>query len=146
MPKKYAISAVVVVVLVLGFVLLNQSGRNPKPTPPTNPVLDSNPAVVNTASPEANPSPTATIFFSDSGFSPNTLPIQKGDTVTFKNMSSSDFWPASNPHPTHTDYPGFDAKSRIPPGGQYQFQFTRTGSWGYHDHLNPKFTGKITVQ
>jgi len=160
MSKKYAISAIVIVILVLGFILLNQSGKNSEPTPPVNPPLDSNPAVVTTPSPETNPNSAAIIVFSDSGFSPNTISIKKGDTVTFKNSSSFDFWPASGIHPTHTVYSGttlqehcpdnagvaFDACSGIPPGSSWSFKFERTGNWNYHDHLHAKFSGEIIVQ
>ena len=42
-------------------------------------------------------------------FDPETLTIKVGDTVEFKNESGEDKWPASNVHPTHELYPGFDA-------------------------------------
>jgi plastocyanin len=85
------------------------------------------------------------VNFDGTSFSPNTVNIKAGDIVVFKNNSQQDFWPASNPHPIHTDYPEFDAKKNIPPGGKYQFQFEKVGTWGYHDHLNPSITGTIVV-
>lgn len=88
----------------------------------------------------------ATVSFTGSGFSPSILTIKAGATVTFKNDSSINMWPASNPHPTHTDYPGFDAKMEIPPGGTYSFTFYNAGTWGYHDHPNPNIGGTIAVQ
>ena len=86
------------------------------------------------------------VDFDGSNFSPSTLTIKAGDTVVFKNKGNSDFWPASNPHPTHTDYPGFDALGPVAPGQFYQFQFNKVGTWGYHDHLNPSARGTIIVQ
>ncbi len=86
------------------------------------------------------------VTYTDSGFSPAVLTIKNGGTVTFKNSASDDMWVASNPHPVHTDYPGFDAKKNIAPGETYQFTFTKSGSWGYHNHLNPSEGGKIIVQ
>ena len=49
------------------------------------------------------------VKFTGTAFEPQTLTINKGETVKFENKSSDDFWPASNNHPTHLLYPGFDA-------------------------------------
>jgi len=102
---------------------------------------------------------THVITYTDSGFSPKTITISLGDTVTFKNQSSDDFWPASANHPSHTVYPGsgiqkcgtsastiFDACAHVKPGASWLFTFTNKGSWGYHDHLNAARWGTIVVQ
>jgi len=86
------------------------------------------------------------VKFTDSGFEPSTLTVKAGDTVEFENESGDDFWPASNVHPTHLLYPGFDAKKPILDGGTYSFTFTNPGSWGYHNHLEPDKQGTIVVQ
>ena len=46
-------------------------------------------------------------------FSPSTVSVKNGDIIIFKNNSKADFWPASNPHPMHSDYPEFDPKKPI---------------------------------
>lgn len=86
------------------------------------------------------------VDFDGAQFTPKSVNIKVNDWVFFKNKSSADVWVASNPHPTHTDYPGFDAKQSIAPGGQFKFQFTKAGSWGYHDHLNPVVGGTVVVK
>lgn len=160
--KKYLIAAAVLIVLVAIILLLGQNPKNPEPMPPANPSLDSNPAVVSTDSPKANPNNAAvsSIIYTDDGFGPNPLTVKKGETVTFKNESSSDFWPASAMHPTHTAYGGttlqehcpdnlgiaFDACKGIPSGSSWSFKFEKTGSWNYHDHLNASRFGKVIVQ
>ncbi len=78
-------------------------------------------------------------------FNPDTVSIKAGDIVIFRNNSGKDFWPASAPHPTHTAYPEFDAKTAIAPKGKFQFKFEKAGQWAYHDHLNPSATGVINV-
>lgn len=102
---------------------------------------------------------TTTVVYTDNGFAPEVIEITQGDTVTFQNDSSRDFWPASNVHPTHTLYPGssiakcntdeepsiFDACKGIAPGEAYSFTFNEAGTWGYHNHLQANFTGKIIV-
>ena len=79
-------------------------------------------------------------------FDPATLTIKVGDTVEFKNESGEDKWPASNVHPTHELYPGFDAQKTVLDGDSYEFTFDRAGRWGYHDHLNPDIQGTIVVE
>ena len=86
------------------------------------------------------------VTYTDSGFSPSTLTIKAGDTVVFKNESSSAFWPASAVHPTHELYPEFDAKAAISLGSTYSFTFNRVGTWKYHNHLNASHTGTIVVE
>ena len=86
------------------------------------------------------------VKITDSGFEPSTLTVNSGDTVKFENKSSDDAWPASNVHPTHQLYPGFDAKKPLLPGDSYEFTFTKTGSWGYHNHLEPDVQGTIVVK
>lgn len=102
------------------------------------------------------PTPTTkqTVEITPSGFSPNTLTINAGDTVTFVNKDSTLHWPASAVHPTHTVYPEsggcigskFDACKGLAQGETFSFTFNQKGAWKYHDHLNPGLTGTIVVQ
>lgn len=78
-------------------------------------------------------------------FSPAELNLKIGDIVIFKNLSQQDFWPASDPHPSHAAYPEFDAKKAIAENGSFQFKFLKAGSWAYHNHLNPSAKGVIKV-
>jgi plastocyanin len=97
---------------------------------------------------------------SDSGFSPNTLTISKGDTVTFVALDGG-HWPATDIHPTHTVYPGadigncfdeipdnefFDACRMLDEGETYSFTFNEVGEWHYHDHRQASMTGVIVVE
>lgn len=99
-------------------------------------------------------SASATVIYTDKGFFPAPVTIRKGETVVFKNNASDSMWVASNPHPTHSGYPTtggcvgstFDACKNIPPGGSWSFTFDISGTWGYHNHLNPSESGTIVVQ
>lgn len=86
-----------------------------------------------------------TVSMSLSGFSPAEIRIAKGTTVVFQNSDSAPHWPASAPHPTHTNYPEFDPKQGINGGSSWSFAFNKPGVWLYHDHLNPSLHGKVTV-
>lgn len=93
------------------------------------------------------------------GFEPKSLEIAQGDTVVFENVGDEPHWPASNIHPTHRLYPGsgneycgseqeatsFDACGALMPGETYSFTFDHPGLWRFHDHLNPQFSGKVSV-
>lgn|SRR3989338_5165687 len=85
------------------------------------------------------------VVFDGTQFTPSSINIKVNDYVIFRNKSSVEFWPASAPHPTHTDYPEFDAKKAIAPGGKFQFQFQKAGAWKYHDHLNSSVYGVVNV-
>lgn len=89
---------------------------------------------------------TYDIKMTNNGFEPSTLTINKGDIVRFSNLDDTNRWPASAPHPTHTDYPQFDAKKAIEVGKLWSFTFDRTGTWKFHDHLIPTMFGSITVK
>lgn len=172
MSKTILILVVVAVVAVGGFLLL-RGGLQPAPTSNTTPPAVA-PAPQETtplpqqrnrqapvpssggqpAAPQPPPAATggniqttnAVVVYSDSGFSPATLRVKAGTAVTFTNQSSNQMWVASNPHPTHTDYPGFDARKAYATGQSYSFTFTQKGTWGYHNHLSPADGGTIIVE
>lgn len=99
---------------------------------------------------------TATVTYSGSSFSPQQVTIKKGGTVTWKNASGGNMWVASAQHPTHIVYSGTSRTEHCPDtsrtafdqcvgGGDYSFTFTKTGTWGFHDHINPSAFGKVVV-
>ena len=146
MKKSSVIAVVIIIVVAVGvaaFMLFGNGGASQAPssgTPPTQ----SNPA----------PASSATVTYTDNGFSPSTVTIAKGGTVTFQNSASDDVRVASNPHPIHNGYPTtggcvgstFDSCKNIAPGSSWSFTFDFSGSWGYHNHLNPSEGGTIIVQ
>jgi plastocyanin len=95
--------------------------------------------------PETSGKPTATVHMTNDGYSPRVLKIKQGQTVEFVNDSTEDYWPASDPHPIHTDYPGFDAGKTILPGRSWKFTFNRTGRYGYHNHLAPETHAEVVI-
>lgn len=87
-----------------------------------------------------------TVTYTDEGFSPATVEVASGTEVVFVNNSTNPFWPASAPHPAHTDLEGFDAKAPVALGETYSFVFEKVGSWGFHNHLDSKKFGKVVVK
>ncbi len=94
------------------------------------------------------------IEITGSGFSPSTMTVDAGNTVTFINKDSKPHWPASAVHPSHGAYPEpggcigsrFDACKGLNNGEVWKFTFNQKGTWKYHDHLNPGLTGTVVVK
>ncbi len=100
------------------------------------------------------------VVYTDSGYSPSELTIKAGDAVTFKNESSLGMWTASAMHPSHVLYSGTSLQEHCPDtantvfdectsaqlGQSWSFTFTKTGTWGYHNHVKPRDFGKIIVE
>lgn len=88
---------------------------------------------------------TVEIAMTANGFNPAIITVKSGTKVVFKNTDSEGHWPASNPHPSHTDLPGFDSGQPIDNGNTYSFTFSKLGTWGFHDHLHPNLHGSVIV-
>ncbi len=101
---------------------------------------------------------TVTVDYSATGFTPKSITINKGDTVTFTNSSGGNMWVASAMHPGHEGYDGTTrtehcvAGATPPPfdqcvnGASYSFKFDKTGSFNYHNHSSAQFFGTVVVQ
>lgn len=86
------------------------------------------------------------VHYTEKGFVPETITVRDGQSVTWINQSQRTMWIASNPHPLHNDYLGFDQRLAIDMGKSYTFTFTQKGKWGYHNHVNPEDTGYVIVE
>lgn len=143
--KKILSGVILLVVVLAGIYIFNSFAEHPLQTA----------GVINNPSEGNN-----VIEMSNSGFSPSTLTIAKGETVTFVSVDSGLHWPASDIHPTHTIYPGssiqkcgtaeqeniFDSCGGLKEGESWSFTFKDVGNWNFHDHLHPQFTGTIIVK
>ena len=117
-----------------------------------------------------NPSPTVNsqaaevqVIYTNEGFTPNIVTVKVGTTVAWVNRSSRPMWIASDPHPSHTGLPGFDQQGIIIPGASflapffapqasahgpsmYEYTFTKTGTWNYHNHIFPNDRGTVIAE
>ncbi|MEX0877513.1 MAG: cupredoxin domain-containing protein [Candidatus Spechtbacterales bacterium] len=94
------------------------------------------------ANPENN---THVVELRQEGFYPSSITIRKGDTIKFVTTRNQDFWPASDPHPTHEYLDGFDSERPVNFDESWSYTFLSAGSWPFHDHLNSSYRGEITV-
>ncbi|MDO8552565.1 MAG: hypothetical protein Q7S01_03485 [bacterium] len=99
--------------------------------------------------------PAAVITFTDSGFSPSSVTVKKGQIVRWVNNSDSEVWPASAAHPSHAVYPqksasdcagsAFDSCRGLEQGEAWDFKFDYVGSWRFHNHKESSQVGVVNV-
>lgn len=171
MEKKYIVSGIIVlVVLIGGFVIIKNSkttttvdfsATSTAPGKGAGEIIptvgsDPNKASVGAAGGQTTNSPATVVIYTEQGFTPEIVTIKKGGSVTFRNKSGRDMWVASNPHPTHTFYPeksasdclgsSFDACRGVAAGADWSFAFKSLGRWRYHDHLREDSQGTVIVE
>lgn len=99
----------------------------------------------------------ATVTYSSKGFSPASVTIKKGETVTFVDEGTGKMWVASAMHPDHKVYDGTSISTHCPDtagtafdqcatGSSYTFAFDKTGTWKYHNHVVSGAFGTIVVE
>jgi plastocyanin len=152
---KKAVVAIVVVLIIIGAIIgLKGSDNKNSSTTTTQPTTQNTTSTNQTAEPSAQSSNSSstdqtqsqnTITYSNDSFSPSTLTVKAGTTVTVKNASSQAIQFDSDPHPVHTDNTDLNV-GVISAGQSKTFLTNRTGSFGYHNHLNPSETGTLVVQ
>jgi len=93
-------------------------------------------------------SPYVEVVYTDKGFYPEVTALSSGHlTVYFRNSSNHLMWVASDPHPTHSNFPLFDEQVGIKPGAGYWFAFPDSPKkYTFHNHLMPNHRGAIIVQ
>lgn len=152
MKKGIVIVIVMVLIVLVGFLIFNIQANKGTSSQTLTGQNEEKISVQNIAK-------NNIIEITSSGFSPQTLSINQGESVTFVNKDSQKHWPASAVHPTHTVYPGsdkkkcgtleqskiFDACKGLAQGEEFSFIFNEKGSWNYHDHLSASFKGIIVV-
>ncbi len=147
MKKALMIIVAVIVVGGGGYLLLHKNNDDSKKQDGGASQVSSNePAATSTDSKPDNGQPAAaTITYSNDGYSPSTVTVKSGDTVVIKNDSSRDMQFDSDPHPAHTNNQELNV-GVVAPGESMSFVVKRTGTFGYHNHLNASDTGTIVVQ
>ena len=87
--------------------------------------------------PDTTDASVITVNIYDNYFSPASLTVVQGDTVTWRNYGSMSH--------TVTGTSGGFMSGTIPPGGTYSYTFTTAGVWWYSCGFHPGMTGSITV-
>lgn len=102
------------------------------------------------------------VTLTDAGFSPASVNVTRGETVRFINESSRGMWVGADEHPTHTEYDGtstrehcargantngsFDQCASVGRGEYWDYTFTKSGTFGYHNHVGASSVGTVIVR
>lgn len=87
----------------------------------------------------------AQVDYTDKGFTPETIRVKTGQTVTWTNNHAGLLVVASNPHPEHTDEEGLESQT-IDQDADYSHTFSEPGAYTYHNHLKPEVGGTVVVE
>jgi plastocyanin len=145
--KKYLplVVVVIVIVAIAGIAVANKDD-NKVVTPPPAPTSDTNQSDNSTAN---NPSPTtpspqssnsSSVSIANMSFSPATLTVKKGTSVTWTNNDSVVHTVTATTNKEHGPNSG-----NISPGKTYSFTFNDEGTFNYFCEVHPSMTGKVTV-
>ena len=155
MDSRWLGSAIVIIIAALGgwYIFSRPATSQAPSTPPVE--------QAETTTAMDTPLTPVTVMYTDSGFSPVSVRVTQGQTVTWVNQSSHSMWVASAAHPTHvayggtakethcaTDYRGstpFDACAATIANASYSFTFDKIGDWKYHNHANATHFGTVVV-
>jgi plastocyanin len=91
-----------------------------------------------TTSPTSGTGGTGAVTITAVTYSPNSLTVSQGSTVTWTNSDVG-------PHTVTSDGGLFNSGS-IAPGGKYSYTFPSTGTFPYHCTIHPNMVGTIVVQ
>lgn len=105
----------------------NTTGIVPNPNPPANNTQTQQPAQPEVLS--------ASISIQNFAFTPATLNIKVGTTVT---------WTNNDPFPHQIKSDSFNSSS-LTTGGTFQFTFSNTGTYNYSCAIHPSMRGQINV-
>lgn len=81
--------------------------------------------------------PSATVEISSNGFEPQTIKVKRGQTVMWLNSDSRPHQIASDPYPTNETLPSLNSEEPLAEGESYTATLDETGTFTYHDELNP---------
>ena len=135
---KLVVIAIAVVVIAGGAILIQNNTK--EKTSSTNSGSSSQDSSSNSDATTA----ALTITYDGTAFSLSAETIKVGETVKVTNNSSSELDFDSDPHPVHTDNTELNVGD-IAPGENTTFTVHKTGTWGFHNHLDASQHGSFTV-
>jgi plastocyanin len=135
-------SAIVIVIMVVAALLIAIGGwwvinqRNRTQAPQSDGSTQSNSSSVDSGSNTGVVS-DGKVSIADMSFSPSTITVKKGTTVTWTNNDSVT-------HNVTAGNNGFTSGNLVP-GKQFNFTFDKAGTFSYTCTLHPSMKGTVTV-
>lgn len=146
--------AATILILVIIWLLVGRRAQyttqitaTPQPTTFVTPEVATQPAQTPVATQAATPGASqGVVTITSAGFSPATIEIERGGTVIWLNNDVVAAQIASTPHPVHSDYPPLNSVGTLQAGQSRSLLFGQTGTYRYHNHLNPGVLGRVVVK
>lgn len=90
--------------------------------------------------------PMAYVKITAQGFSPQSITVAANTDVVWVDQDPAPHLPAADPYPTHASLPSLTAPRALGKSQSYSYMFSSTGTYHYHDDLNPLLTGEVIVK
>jgi len=123
-----AIAAILIIAVIVAIFVSGCTSYGPATSP--------QPTAQPTAQPTSQVPDNASVTIQNFAFSPGTVTITKGGTVTWTNRDST----------THTVTFADGGSSNLGNGATYAKTFNETGTFDYHCSIHTSMTGKVVVQ
>lgn len=136
MGKSYIVGSVVIVIIIAVVAIVAERGKSSTsseatPTPTAS--------VAATASPVSDAT-SAAVEIKNFAFSPATITVKKGTTVTWTNQDSMNHTVTSD-----AGIIGGPNSQQFGQGQTYSFTFSDLGTYSYSCQIHPKMTGTVVV-
>lgn len=132
---KLVLSFVVLVVIVaVAAGIYYEAHNNKKPS-----------STVNAATTKALYAPSQ-VDITSTGFVPATVSVKPGQAVVWTNHDTAPHIVASDPYPSDNTLPGLNSVQQLTTNDSYTYIFNHTGTFTYHDNLNPSLEGTVVVK
>lgn len=130
--KTSRILIAIAILVVLVVLIAPKPGQ--QTTTNTNTALPIKPVVI-----------SQTVNLTAKGFTPQTVTIKVGESVSWVNKSGAKASVNSADHPSHKLFP-FLNLGLFNPGSTVQVRFNSAGTFTYHNHFIPTQTGTVIVR
>lgn len=161
MDSRWLGVIVLIIIVGLGGWYVFSHPMQSAPTAPSEATTTPDTGMASTTTTTTTTTGPMTVAYTNTGFSPASITVAQGQSVTFVNQSSGSMWVASDPHPSHTAYDGtsrqthcaagykgpapLDECTSVAVGGTFTFTFTKAGTFGYHNHADDSMHGTVVV-
>lgn len=133
--RKPKLLVLIIILILIAVALVVVLGRQNKPAPTTN-------------APAPQAVAESIVTLNSDGLNPQSIKVNKNSKVTWINQDQKPHQIASDPHPTNSQLPGL-VSTTLTTGDSYSYVFTDSGTFTYHDHLDPlnsAFQGTVIVE
>ena len=140
MKKSHLVIGVLAVVVIAGGLAL---------TSPSQSTSDDSSLAASVGTAEnANPNKTVTVTYTEKGFVPTVVSVNRGDSIIFVNMGGKALRiaPVEDPKDATSAYIGFAASKSIRKGETFGVSITQPGIWAYKDLNSPKTVGVVIAE